>query len=123
MRNLLEKFKRDKKYKLEFETINSSFYKKYKAWARKDTKDKKKHQNNTIGRNISALKTFLKWATENGYNEFDSYDRLMAFIEKHLLDPFYLEGDVRVSLRSKYLERLFVISLFIENFQMPFLLK
>ncbi len=73
MRNLLVKFKRDKKYILEFETLNISFYNKYKAWARKDTKDKKKHQNNTIGRNISALKTFLKWASENGYNKFDNY--------------------------------------------------
>ena len=34
-------------------------------------------------------------------NLLDSYDRLMAFAEKHLPDPFYLEGDVRISLRDK----------------------
>ncbi len=34
-------------------------------------------------------------------NLLDSYDRLMGFIEKHLPDPFYLEKDIRISLRSK----------------------
>ena len=34
-------------------------------------------------------------------NLVESYYRLMAFVEKHLNDPFYLEGDQRVSIRSK----------------------
>ena len=34
-------------------------------------------------------------------NLIDSYDRLMNFIEKHLNDMFYLEGDARVSVRNK----------------------
>lgn len=34
-------------------------------------------------------------------NLIDSYDRLMTFVEKHLPDPFYLEGDVRISLRDR----------------------
>ena len=34
-------------------------------------------------------------------NLIESYERLMAFVSKHLNDPFYLEGDVRVSLRNK----------------------
>lgn len=34
-------------------------------------------------------------------NLIDSYDRLMSFIEKHLNDAFYLEGDTRVSVRNK----------------------
>ncbi|MEA3557706.1 MAG: putative DNA binding domain-containing protein [Candidatus Thermoplasmatota archaeon] len=34
-------------------------------------------------------------------NLIEAYDRLMAFIAKHLSDPFYLEGDVRISLRYK----------------------
>lgn len=75
MKNLLVKFQRDKKYNIDFNTINSEFFNKYKAWARTTTKDKKKHQNNTIGRNISALKTFLKWASERNYNEFDDYKK------------------------------------------------
>jgi len=34
-------------------------------------------------------------------NLIDSYDRLMAFVAKHLPDPFFLDGDVRASLRNK----------------------
>lgn len=33
-------------------------------------------------------------------NLIESYDRLMQFIRKHLPDPFYLEGDQRISLRD-----------------------
>jgi ATP-dependent DNA helicase RecG len=34
-------------------------------------------------------------------NLIESYDRLMAFVKKHLPDPFYLEDDKRISLRNK----------------------
>ncbi len=34
-------------------------------------------------------------------NLIEAYDRLMAFVAKHLPDPFYLEGDARISLRDK----------------------
>ena len=34
-------------------------------------------------------------------NLIESYDRLMAFVAKHLPDPFYLEKDQRISLRDK----------------------
>jgi ATP-dependent DNA helicase RecG len=34
-------------------------------------------------------------------NLIESYDRLMNFIMKHLPDPFYLEGDQRISLRER----------------------
>ena len=34
-------------------------------------------------------------------NLIDSYYKMMEFIKKHLNDPFYLEGDMRISLRDK----------------------
>ncbi len=34
-------------------------------------------------------------------NLLDAYDLMMAFVEKHLNDPFYLDGTQRISLRSK----------------------
>lgn len=34
-------------------------------------------------------------------NLIEAYDRLMAFVAKHLPDTFFLEGDQRVSLREK----------------------
>ena len=39
-------------------------------------------------------------------NLLDSYDQLWAFGEKHLLDKFYLEDGMRVSLRGKILREM-----------------
>jgi len=39
-------------------------------------------------------------------NLLDAYDLLMGFIEKHINDPFYLEGTTRISLRSKIFREL-----------------
>lgn len=41
-------------------------------------------------------------------NIIDSYEELMKFIEKHLPDPFYLDGSQRVSLREKIFREIFV---------------
>lgn len=34
-------------------------------------------------------------------NLMESYDRLMAFVEKHIDDKFYMENEIRVSARNK----------------------
>jgi ATP-dependent DNA helicase RecG len=34
-------------------------------------------------------------------NLIDAYDQMMGFVAKHLNDPFFLEGDLRISLRDK----------------------
>lgn len=34
-------------------------------------------------------------------NLIESYDRLTAFVNKHLPDTFYLEGDLRINIRNK----------------------
>ncbi|MBC8430862.1 MAG: putative DNA binding domain-containing protein [Desulfobacterales bacterium] len=33
-------------------------------------------------------------------NLIEAYERIMAFVAKHLPDPFYLEGDMRISIRD-----------------------
>ena len=33
-------------------------------------------------------------------NLIESYERIMAFVAKHLPDPFFLEGDIRISIRD-----------------------
>ena len=64
-----------------------------------------------IGSALSAYKTDALLRIENldSYDDrdiivtnlIDSYDRLMAFIARHLPDKFYLEGDMRISLRYR----------------------
>lgn len=34
-------------------------------------------------------------------NLIESYERIMAFVAKHLPDPFYLEGDIRINIRDR----------------------
>jgi ATP-dependent DNA helicase RecG len=34
-------------------------------------------------------------------NLIDAYDQMMGFVEKHLNDPFYLEGNMSISLRER----------------------
>jgi len=53
-------------------------------------------------------------------NLIDSYDRLMAFIAKHLPDRFFLEGDQRISLRSKLFREIVSNLLIHREFAHPF---
>jgi ATP-dependent DNA helicase RecG len=39
-------------------------------------------------------------------NLIDTFDRLMGFVEKHLDDPFYMEGTSRVNLRDRIFREL-----------------
>jgi ATP-dependent DNA helicase RecG len=53
-------------------------------------------------------------------NLIESYDRIMAFIAKHLPDPFYLEGDNRISLRDIIFRELASNCLMHREFLNPF---
>lgn len=53
-------------------------------------------------------------------NLIESYDKLMAFIKKHLPDPFYLEDDKRVSLRNKIFREAITNILIHREFINPF---
>jgi ATP-dependent DNA helicase RecG len=53
-------------------------------------------------------------------NLIESYDRLVHFGEKHLNDPFYLEGTQRVSIRSYILREVVSNLLIHREFSNPF---
>lgn len=53
-----------KGYNLTFESINKEFYTKFVAYL-----NKKKFSLNNVGKYIQVIKTFLNYATENGYNQ------------------------------------------------------
>ena len=54
-------------------------------------------------------------------NLIDSYDLLMGFAAKHMLDKFYLEGDVRVSLSSAIAREMLVNCLIHREFTSSFI--
>ncbi len=53
-------------------------------------------------------------------NLIDSYERIIAFGEKHLADPFYLEGTQRLSVRNKILREIASNILMHREFTNPF---
>ena len=53
-------------------------------------------------------------------NLLDTYDRLSAFIAKHLDDPFYLEGDIRISIRNKIFREVISNILIHRDYANPF---
>ena len=53
-------------------------------------------------------------------NLIESYDRLMAFVEKHLPDPFYMEGTSRISIRSNVFREVIANSLIHREYLNPY---
>lgn len=53
-------------------------------------------------------------------NLIDSYDRLCAFCAKHLPDPFYLEGNQRISVRDIVVREIVSNTLIHREFTSPF---
>ncbi|MDR1065749.1 MAG: putative DNA binding domain-containing protein [Oscillospiraceae bacterium] len=56
-------------------------------------------------------------------NLIESYERLMGFAEKHLLDKFYLEGDARISLSGAIAREMLVNTLMHREFTAPYFAK
>jgi ATP-dependent DNA helicase RecG len=56
-------------------------------------------------------------------NLIESYGLLMGFAEKHLLDKFYLENGIRVSLRNKITREMLVNTLMHREFTSTFIAK
>ena len=53
-------------------------------------------------------------------NLIESFDRLMAFVEKHLDDKFYIEGNQRIDVRNKIARELCVNMLIHREFSNPY---
>lgn len=66
--NHLVKFSKQKKYKVEFDSIDDRFCKMYVKYFYELG-----HTNNTIAKSIKNLKWFLKWASSKGYNQNMKY--------------------------------------------------
>lgn len=69
--NHLKQFSQTKKQKLDFDSINADFYSDYLRYLREtcDLAD------NTIGKHIRTIKTFLNDATDNGLNKNLDYKK------------------------------------------------
>jgi site-specific recombinase XerD len=64
IKTLLKEFSVDKKYTINFHSINENFYIQWVNYSR----NKLEHKNNTLGRNIGFIKTFMNWAMKKKYH-------------------------------------------------------
>lgn len=90
----LKDFAKDKNFDFQFEVMTMAFYDKYIDYLI----TKKKLANNTVGRNIKVLKTFLNWSTENGYNSNLEYKKFKMFQEAS--ETIYLTDKELMTLYS-----------------------
>lgn len=56
-------------------------------------------------------------------NLIDSYERLMLFVEKHLNDTFYLEGEQRINIKNKIFREAVVNMLIHREYSSAFISK
>lgn len=61
---VLEDFSKSCRYKLTFDSIDENFYTKFVKYSRTNLK----HKDNTLGRNIGFIKTFMNWAALKKYH-------------------------------------------------------
>lgn len=103
----LRNFEKSSHYKLSFDKINLQFYEKFTAYLMNDLL----HSNNTIGKYISSLKTFLHWAVERGFNTHFDFTKFKVFNDKsdivvmsedELMKLYYLDFNT-VDIKEKNL--------------------
>lgn len=61
----LEKFQKDRHYKIDFDNLDDNFFIKLTDYY----KETHKHRNTTIAKNLKIIKWFLNWAAKKGYNK------------------------------------------------------
>lgn len=74
----LKEFEKSKHYKIAFDKMNLQFFEKFTAYLMQDLK----HSNNTIGKYISSLKTFLRWAVDRNINTHLDFIKFKVFSDK-----------------------------------------
>lgn len=87
---LLETFENDENYKLSFKSMNEDFYIKFVKYSRETLK----HKNNTLGRNIGFIKTFLNWALLKKYHlniDFKNFKKTTSETDEIALSSSELE--------------------------------
>jgi integrase len=88
----LTEFQKDKNFDYQFDAINTAFYDQYVDYLI----TKKKLSNNTVGRIIKVLKTFLNWSTDNKYNHNLEYKKFKVAREE--IEIIYLTDSELKSL-------------------------
>jgi len=98
LREHLLKFEEEKGYKLSFDKINMEFYEKFMDYMFEDLQ----LTNNTAGKYISTLKTFMLWAFEMEKSKNIVYKKFKVLTEKN--DIIYLTEEELEILKNMEIE-------------------
>jgi len=94
--NKIRLFEEEYQYKITFESINTEFFEKFRAYMLED----KKYGFNYFSKVITTVKTFMKWADDRGYTSNMTYKKfkapekevdIIALDEEELLKLLYFE--------------------------------
>lgn len=105
MQAVLNEFSNVTGYKLTFHSINKTFYVKFVNYSRKILR----HKNNTLGRNIGFIKTFMNWAARNKYHrnfDFKDFEKPSSETDEVALSMTELEELYQFDFKNKRLEQV-----------------
>lgn len=106
IKNILVEFQKEKNFKLNFNSINGSFYSEFTDFCL----GVKGHINNTYSRNIGLFKTFMFWAIDKGYTyneDFKKFRKKERVITNQIaLKKEDLQILMKKEFNSKRLERV-----------------
>jgi len=77
IKTVLTNFTESTGFKINFRSINDQFYVKFVKFSREVLK----HKNNTLGRNIGFIKTFMNWSANKKYHtnfEFKRFEKISS---------------------------------------------
>ena len=83
----LKEFETTENFKISFDRIDNTFYEKFVNFLI----DNHRLNNNSVGKHIKTLKTFLNWATDKEYNKNMTFSKFKVFKED--ADTIYLNED------------------------------
>lgn len=95
VKNFLKEFQEQKVFKIEFDTITDTFFDELSKFCFLDREIK----NNYFAKIIAVLKTFLRWASEKGYNTSRDFEKFKA--SEHDIDIVYLTFEELMKLYEK----------------------
>jgi len=96
--NFLKEYSSEKKIKLFFDSIDSSFFESLTTYAFEE----KKISNNYFSKLIAILKTFMKWSLDKGYHESLNFEKFKATEQE--IEVIYLTMDELMKLYNHEFE-------------------
>lgn len=90
--NFLKDFSNDKGYSLRFDTINVSFYERFRDYCFNE----RNTLNNYFGKLISIVKTFMNWSYQRGYHDNTEFKNFKAPQDR--IEVIYLTMDELMAL-------------------------